>query len=148
MQEVTKTLIAILESEWSLTGDVHSDKISFNRGEPSDPMKRFLKYPIVIEAEKMTRPVSKRVLARSMSRELVLLTVWLHISPKSETRYAEVKDQCQTIEDEIESIIKAQQRLLTDIKFTKIVNSQYVPRYDELPPTFRCIFTVSCQYEK
>jgi len=148
VQEVTKTLKAILESEWNLTGSVAKTEITFRRGEPFDLTTRFVNNKINIEIDKMTRPITKRTLARSMSREIATVTAWFLMQPMTDERKDEVKDQCQQIEDEIERIIKLKQRALTDIKFAKVGNVRYLPRYDEDPPTLRAIMNVLCQYEK
>jgi len=148
VQEITKTLVEVLQSNWNLTGSVAKDNITFRRGEPFDLTTRFVNNKITIEIDKMTRPITKRTLARSMSREIATITMWFLMQPVTEDRKDEVKDQCQQIEDEIERIIKLKQRLLTDIKFAKVGNVRYIPRYDEDPPTLRAIMNVSCQYEK
>jgi len=148
VQEVTKTLETCLQTNWNLTGSVAKTEITFRRGEPFDLTTRFVNNKINIEVDKMTRPITKRVLARAISREIATITVWFLMQPVTEDRKDEVKDQCQQIEDEIERIIKAQQRSMTDIRFAKAANVRYIPRYDEDPPTLRAIINISCQYEK
>ena len=149
MQETSKTLKDLLEDNWTLTKHLHKKKIVFRRNEPRVLDTRFNRQNISIEITKIVRPVSKRVLARSMSKELLGINVWLLVKHTTEERVDDVSDDRQSIEDHIEAIIQDNQRIVgNSIRFVKVVNAIYPDNLTDDPPVLRAILTVMAQYEK
>ena len=148
MQEVTKTVLALLENNWTLTGDLNKTKIIFRRGEPDNLQTRFAERNISIEVVKSVRPIKKRVLKRSESFEMFNINLWLLVKPLSDKRINTLSDARQSMEDLIEDIILANQRSATNIKFIKPSNVIYPDNLKEEPPVLRAVMTFIAHYEK
>lgn len=149
MQEASKTLLAALEDNWALTPKATKKvSISFRRGEPFDLTTRFTKNKISIEVGKLTRPITKRTLARSVSNEVLPISVWLLVRPKTESQKNSLLDRRQTLEDEIERILLATQKTLADVRFSKVGNVRYIDLLDDDPPTLRVVIDTVCTYNK
>jgi len=90
VQETSKTLKDLLEGNWLLTKHLNKKKIVFRRNEPRKLDTRFSKHSISIEITKIVRPIMKRVLARSMSKEMLGINCWFLVQPVTDDRVDDV----------------------------------------------------------
>lgn len=146
MQEITKTLITQLQTDWNLAGDIAKEHITFRRGEPANLSNRFMPNKISIEAKKIMTAARKRSLARSKFTEPIPISIWQLIQPKTDANIATLLDERQQIIDEIRRIIKLRQTSMSGIALSYQQNERYLDDYDGLPPTLRVIITILCTY--
>ena len=146
MQEVTKTLIEQLETDWNLSESLHKQKITFRRGEPPDLATRFVPNSVSIEALKFTTPIVKRTSARSRFNEIISLNMWMIIEPKTQDAINDLLDERQKIVDEIRRIVKLRQRTMTNIRFSYLTTERYMDEYEAEPPVLRMNVLILCTY--
>jgi len=146
MQEVTKTLIERLTTDWALSGKGNQTNITFRRGEPADLTARFVPKKISIEALKTGTPVEKRTLKRSVFKELVALHIWQLVEPKYKDRIDDLYDLRQEVIDEIRRIIKLRQSTMTNIRFSYLSHEHYRDEVDAEPPVLHLIMILIAKY--
>jgi len=147
MQDLTKTLKELLEDNWTLkTSRTKKAKVTFRRGEPFDLATRFSENKISIEVCRLTNPVVKRTLNTDVNNEIVPINLWIQIKPKTEKHVQNLLDDRQTIIDHVRSIIKTNQRAITDVKLGYRRTERHLDDYESEPPVLRTVFEIICKH--
>ena len=146
MQDVAKTIIEQLETDWNLTDTLAKAQVTFRRDEPANLSTRFMPKKISIETAKFTVPYRKRTLNRSEVNEIVTLTVWFLVAPKTDAQITVINDKKQEVIDEIRRIIKLRQRSMTDIRLSFASQERHINSLDDESPNMRVIISIKCKY--
>lgn len=144
MQDPVKTIKDVLNTNWINDASVlDKDVITWRFGPPEDPKTRFNEFDISMEFDFLTAPREKRSLARSVVRKVVTVDIWMHIDADDvlETMFTAM----QTAADKVDSVIKANQRSLTNLDLAHVGPERNLDRPED--KYLRRQFEIVCQYQ-
>lgn len=149
--EACKNILDVLDdvSNWDLAGEYEHRRIKFRREEPMDLSDRFIDKEISIEVCKGGNPRDQKSLARILNFEIVNIHVWMIIRPQSDERYQVLLDGRQLITEKIDTIILANQRSVSGIKYIASRKWDYPRAIDvrEIPDSLHSVNELVCHYE-
>jgi len=144
MQDPVKTVKDIIEGGWELTDvGLKATDITWRQGAPEDMTTRFMAKTISAEFSFLTIPKDKRSLIRARAHMIVTADFWMLVTPNktSDDMYADRRK----IIDEVEEIVAANERIMTDLDLVYIAAIRRLDR--ESDRIVRTQFELVCLYQ-